>query len=87
MSTAAQAMLATLSRTPGTTRGGEAGRLEMSGIDAEMEMLRCMTSSFGSPSGSLCHRPKITIDQQRLGVLAPSGEIQAAGVGLLAKVL
>ena len=87
MSTAAQAMLATLSRTPGTTRGGEAGRLEMSGIDAEMEMLRCMTPSFGSPSGSLCHRPKDhhrSIASRCPGALS---EIQAAGVGLLAKVL
>jgi hypothetical protein len=44
MSAAAKAMLATLSRTPGA--GREAGRMEPSGIDAVIEMLRCMRSSL-----------------------------------------
>ena len=73
MSARAQAMLATLSRTPGALRGSEAGRSEISGIDAEMEMLRCMAFPL------VRHQPQDHLDQ-RLGVLAPSDEIQAAGV-------
>ena len=82
MSAAIQAMLASLSRTLGATRGREAGRLEMSGIDAGMEMLRCMRSS---PCGSPCLRVPVSSSSigHRLGVLPPSDETRHPAVGFL----